>query len=87
MNPLNAKSAAKCGYALPLALSTLLAISLLLASLAHLPGTVRSTVKRTCREVLRLGDSVGDYRIESIGRSDVLLKCGRRKLLLEPAER
>ncbi len=51
MNPLNAKSAAKCGYALPLALSALLAISLLLASLAHLPGAVRSTVKRTCREV------------------------------------
>ncbi len=41
----------------------------------------------TEKKVLRLGDSVGNYRIESIGRSDVLLKCGRRKLLLEPAER
>lgn len=51
MKPLNVNNTAKCGYALPLVLAVLLVISLMLASLAHLPGAVRSTVKRVAYEV------------------------------------
>lgn len=39
------------------------------------------------KKVLRLGDSVWNYRIQSIGRKDVQLECGRKKMLLETSKR